>query len=215
MVDCNAKDTPISTNGKSLGANKQGACNQETWSYCSVAGMLLYLVSNSRCNTSFEVYHCACFMHAPWQSHKQALLRICWYFNGTRTQGLILKPSRNISVDCCVDVNFLGLFGAEAIDNPMSVRSCTKYITLLANCLLLWMSKLQTEILVNALESKFVTLLTSIQLLIPIKGLIEKVVTSIVLLSGILFAIATNSQVFEDNADTLPQTTTTKVNHLT
>ena len=211
MTDCNAKETPTSSDGKALGSDKKGPRGKELWSYRSVVGMLLYLASNSRPDISFAVHQCARFTHDPKQSHEQALLRICRYLKGTRSQGLILRPSDSIAVDCFVDADFLGLYGAEDVDDPMSVRSRTGYVILLANCPLLWSSRLQSEISVSTLESEFVALSASMRSLIPMKRLVREVLGGMNLSPDKTFRVATKSHVFEDNAGALQLATTKKM----
>jgi hypothetical protein len=211
MTDCNAKETHTTSDGKALGSHKNGEHAKELWNYRSVLGMCLYLASNSRPDISFAVHQCARFTHDPKVAHEQALLRICRYLKGTRTQGLILRPSDSISVDCYVDADFLGLYGAEDVHDPMSVRSRTGYVILLANCPLLWVSKLQTEISVSTLESEWVALSASMRSLIPMKRLVGEVLSGLTLAPGKTFRVATKSHVFEDNAGALQLAKTKKM----
>jgi hypothetical protein len=211
MTTCNAKDTPTFTDGKPLGSDKTGPAACEKWSYRSVTGMLLYLASNSRPDISFAVHQCARFTHNPRQSHEQALLRICRYLKGTKTQGLILKPTDTLSVDCYADADFAGLYGTEDVHDPVSVKSRTGYVITLAGCPLLWVSKLQSEICVSTLESEFVSLSSSMRSLIPMKRLISEVLSGMTLSPHQALRVSTKSQVFEDNAGALQLATTKKM----
>jgi len=64
--------------------------------------------------------------------------------------------------------------GIEASDDPNSAKSRTGYIMTIANCPVLWVSKLQTEIALSILESEFIALSSSFRSLIPVKRLIEE-----------------------------------------
>ena len=202
MLHCNSKPTPGSGDGKPLGSDKTGSPARESWQYSSVVGMLLYLVSNSRPDIAFSVHQCARFTHNPRASHEKALLRICSYLKGTQDQGLIFKPTfDNISVDCYVDADFLGLFGTEDSQDPMSAKSRTGYVITLANCPLLWVSKLQTEIALSTCESEFVALSQAFRSLVPTKRLLEETLKGMHLPVQVHYQA--KSTVFEDNAAAL------------
>lgn len=211
MTNCNAKETPTSSDCRALGTHKDSQRAIEKWSYRSILGMTMYLASNSRPDISFAVHQCARFSHDPKVEHEQALLRICRYLKGTRTQGLILRPSNEISVDCYVDADFLGLYGVEDVHDPMSARSRTGFVILLANCPLAWTSVLQPTISVSTLESEWNALSASMRALIPMKRLVGEVLSGMSLKPGTDFRVATKSQVFEDNAGVVQLATTKKM----
>ena len=72
--------------------------------------------------------------------------RICRYLQGTNHNGLVLRPSEKLVVDCYADADFAGLWGHEYPQDPICARSITGFVVTFANCPLLWVSKLQTEI---------------------------------------------------------------------
>eukprot|EP00956_Cyclotella_meneghiniana_P000227 scaffold288_cov44-Cyclotella_meneghiniana.AAC.7 len=90
--------------------------------------------------------------------HVAALKRIGCYLKGTKSRGLILNPSKHLHVDCYPDADFAGLYGHEDKQDPHCVRSRTGYVILLANCPILWKSKLQTEIALSTMEAEYVAL---------------------------------------------------------
>ena len=98
---------------KPLGTDKNGPEFAEQWSYSSVVGMLLYLAANSRPEIAYVVHQCARFTHNPKASHGAAVKQICLYLQGTKTKGLILKPSKQLTVDCFVDADFAGQCNVE------------------------------------------------------------------------------------------------------
>lgn len=121
LRDCNGKSTPCSPDGKTLGSDKDGPAADQEWNYASVIGMLLYLAGNSRPDISFAVHQAARFTHAPKASHEKAVVRICRYLKATRDEGLALQPSNTLKVDCYVDADFGGLFGAEDPMDPWTL----------------------------------------------------------------------------------------------
>ena len=209
MVDCNAKESPTNSDGKPLGSDKLGEPAKESWSYSSVVGMLLYLASNSRPDISFAVHQCARFTHNPKVSHEKAIIRICRYLKGTQEEGLIYEPSSEMTVDCYVDADFAGLYGVEDSQDPISVKSRTGYVILIANCPLLWVSKLQSEIALSTLESEFIALSSSFRSLIPTKRLIEETLKGLNITSMVKYSA--KSTVFEDNNGALQLATTKKL----
>lgn len=198
MTDCNPKPTPCSGDGRPLGSDKQGLDGNAEWSYPSLVGMLLYLASNSRPDIAFAVHQCARFTHAPKASHEAAVLRICRYLHGTRDEGLILRPSKELRVDCYVDADFAGLFGTEDVHDPICAKSRSGYVITVANCPLMWVSKLQTEIALSTQHSEYVALSTSCRDLLPIKAMLGELMKTLdVTKQGIKYT--TKSTCFEDN----------------
>ena len=127
---------------KPLGTDKNGPEFAEQWSYSSVVGMLLYVAANSRSEIAYVVHQCARFTHNPKASHGAAVKQICLYLQGTKTKGLILKPSKQLTVDCFVDADFAGQWNVENPEDPLCVKSQTGYVLLVGNCPVHWASKL-------------------------------------------------------------------------
>jgi Reverse transcriptase (RNA-dependent DNA polymerase) len=75
MTDSKQKRTPASSTP--LGSNAKGKSFTDDWDYACVAGMLLYLSSNSCPDIQFAMHQCARFTHSPKQSHGDAVKRIC------------------------------------------------------------------------------------------------------------------------------------------
>ena len=197
MTDCNTVWCPAQKTP--LGADKDGPPFNENWNYASVVGMLLYLASNSRPDISYAVHQCARFTHNPRQSHATGIKTILRYLQGTKTQGLIVKPSKDLSVDCYCDADFAGQWGVEDDQDPVSVKSRTGFVILLANCPLMWCSKLQTEIALSTTESEYVALSQSMRSLIPIRQILEEMATCEAFDFVNDFNTRTFSKCFEDN----------------
>eukprot|EP00957_Ditylum_brightwellii_P139569 10636819-Ditylum_brightwellii.AAC.1 len=69
MENCNPTVAPTS-GPKPLGPDPHNK-------YSSVVGMMMYLASNSRLDTTFAVHQCARFTHGTRHSHEKAILQIC------------------------------------------------------------------------------------------------------------------------------------------
>ncbi len=151
-------DTPTETAALARDINGKEASG--SINYASVVGMLQYL-GHSRPDISFTTHQCARYTHSPKQSHEDALKRIGWSLKGTMHNGLILTPSTKFNIDCYPDAKFAGLWGQDDKQDPHSISSRTGYVICLANCPILWKSKLQTEIALSTMEAEYVALSTS------------------------------------------------------
>lgn len=196
MEECNTARTPAEETP--LGKDQDGEPFSEKWSYASVVGMLMYLSGNSRPDIAFAVHQCARFTHSPRQSHAKAIKRIVRYLQGTRNKGLILKPSKELKLDCYVDADFAGLWGVEDPQDPTCAKSRTGYILTLGNCPLIWVSKLQTEISLSTMESEYVSLSTAMRDVLPLRRVVSAVSRAIMGEHVSVDCLA-HSDVFEDN----------------
>jgi hypothetical protein len=195
MMDCNGTKTPASKTP--LVSDVEGVTLNETWEYSSIVGMLMFLANNSRPDIAFATHQCARFTHSPKDSHGQAVKKIIRYLQGTKDKGLIMTPSNDLSIDCYVDADFAGLYGVEDPQDPVSVKSRTGYVLLLADCPLLWVSKMQTEVAVSTMEAEYVALSQSMKDLIPLRRMVTTVCDA--LLGKGKYVAKVFSKVFEDN----------------
>ena len=108
--------------------------------HSSVDGILPFLSGNSRPEMAFVVHQCARLTHDPKASHEEAMLRTCRHSQGTKTDGLILKPNPELGVDMFVDADFAGLHRHEDDFDPIGARSGTGMIIALAGCPIDWVS---------------------------------------------------------------------------
>ncbi|KAL7460199.1 hypothetical protein ACHAXS_000662 [Conticribra weissflogii] len=131
-----------------------------SFNYASVNGMSLYLSGHSCPEIAFAVHQCARYTFQPTCHHELALIRLGRYLKVTIDKGLILTPSFSsiIPVDCFPDADFAGLYSHEDSEDPHCVRSWTGFVILVANCPILWKSKLQTEIALLTMEAEYVAL---------------------------------------------------------
>ena len=106
--------------------------------------MMLYLASNTRPDIYFAVHQYAWFTHNTKVSHETAVKRIYRYLQGIKDNGLVFNPSKKLVVDCYAGADFAGLWGHEDPQDPICAWSRTGFVVTFANCLLLWVSKLQT-----------------------------------------------------------------------
>ena len=195
-------DTPVEK--AALGRDLDGPVASGSINYASVVGMLLYL-DPSRPDIAFATHQCACFIHSPKQSHKNALIRIERYLKGKMTKGLILDPSDSLKIDCYPDADFAGLWTRDNKQDPRCVCSRTGYVINLANCPVLWKSKLQTEIALSRMEAEYVALSASCKDLFPIIDVTQEICSTFGSHFGLQLQTTTDMHVkiHENNAGAL------------
>ena len=209
LKDSNAKATPAEKDPLGPGLDSDPP-HQEDWEYATVIGCLLYLANNTRPDIQFAVHACARYTHRPKAIHSKAVKRIIRYLVGTSDKGLVLRPSKEISLDMYVDADFAGMWHALADEqDPVRVKSRTGYVILLANCPLVWCSKLQTEIATSTLEAEFIALSTGMRDLLPAREILLALAKSIGL--AVPDGASLRSTVFEDNNGCLTLATVPKM----
>jgi hypothetical protein len=147
-----------------------------SFNYASIIGMLGYLQSNSRPDIAFAVSSAARFTHHPKRSHEEALKRIGRYLKGTLEEGLVLRPSDSFDIDCYVDADFAGLWPYEDKLDPTCVKSQTGFV---ANCPVIWSSKLQGDVATSTMESEYSALSSAMRDLLPLRELLITLLQSI------------------------------------
>ena len=130
----------------SYGTSKYGLGPSGQFSYSSVVGMMLYLSGQTRSYITYEVNCCAHYMFYSRNSHELSLKRMCQYFKGTSTKGLILNPSKELcKIVCYPDADFEGVYSHENPTDQYCVKSRTGYYIAFENLLVLWKPKLQMD----------------------------------------------------------------------
>jgi hypothetical protein len=209
MQDCNSISTP--TSKEALGSDRDGEDFDEKWKYSTIVGMLLYLSSNTRPDITYAVHQCARYSHNPKKSHGKAIKRIIRYLQGTKDKGMIFTPSGEFQVNCFVDADFAGLWGAEYDQDPVCVKSRTGYVITFMGCPLLWASKLQTQIALSTMEAEYIALSTAMRDLIAIREVLKEIRSFVLQVPDSLqnspaysmtaktFQLLPSSHVYEDN----------------
>jgi hypothetical protein len=171
------------------------------YSYASVVGMLQYLQAHSRPDISFAVSQCARYVHQTRRSHEIAIERIGQYLKATQDEGLILRPSGRLDIDCYVDADFAGLWPYEDKQDPSCVKSRTGFVICLSDCPVIWSSKLQTDIATSTMEAEYNGLSLCMRDLLPFRRLFLAVARGVGLDDSVETTFKTT--VWEDNAGAL------------
>ena len=182
--ETSVKSTPAER--KPLTKDEDGEPPQETFSYASVVGMLLYLSGHSRPDLQYSVSQVARFMFSPKRSHEVALKRIGRYLVGTADKGTILNPkdAKCLHIDAYPDADFAGMYGYEKSTDPVCVRSRTGYIIAIANCPVLTHSSLQVETALSTMQAEIYALAQCCKALFPIIKLVRELSAAVRLPEG-------------------------------
>ena len=96
------------------------------------------------------------------------------YLKGTRENGLIMYPRNDKGIECFVDADFAGGWSTNESEDPASVYSRTVYIINYKNCLILWASKLQSEISLSTTEAEYIAMSQAMREIIPMMEHLEQ-----------------------------------------
>ena len=110
----------------------------------------------------------------------------------------MFNPSKKLVVDCYADADFAGLRGHEDPQDPICARSRTGFVVTFANCHLLWVSKIQTEIALSTLHYEYVELSHSVRALLPLKSLVKELIDNLGIDSDNLKFVS-SSTIYEGN----------------
>jgi hypothetical protein len=189
------KETPAAA--EPLVLDEDGEPPDGTYSYPSVVGMLQYLQAHSRPDITYAVSQCARYTHRTRRSHEVALERIGQYLKRTADEGLILRPNSEFNIECYVDADFAGLWPYEDKNDPTCVKSRTGFVICVADCPVIWSSKLQTDIATSTMEAEYNGLSLSMREVLPFRRLFLAVARGVGLSEEVLTSFRTT--VWEDN----------------
>lgn len=174
-LDENSTSRPTPCHKTPLTKDLDGDPATGNFSYASVVGMLLYLAGHTRPDLAYSVNSAARFTFAPRNSHEQAVKAIGRYLLKTRDKGLVLTPTKELNIQAFPDADFAGLYSYEDNRDPISVRSRTGFVITVANCPVLWQSKLQTETATSTMEAEIVALASCCRELFPIIDMVNEI----------------------------------------
>ena len=141
--------------------------------------MLLYLSGHTRPDLTYSVSQVARFMFAPYLLHEDAVKRIGRYLVGTWNKGMILKPTKLLNINAYPDADFAGLYGNNDNNGPACVRSHTGFVMTVANCPVIWSSKLQTETALSTMEAETIALASYCRELFPIMDQVAEILNAV------------------------------------
>jgi hypothetical protein len=159
---------------------------------------MMYLSTNTRPDIAFANHQCARWSIDPREPHGVAIKQIGKYLLKTRKQGMIMKPTKDLTLDCFADADFAGMFKRSDPDDPKSVKSRSGFVITLGGIPVSWHSKLQSETALSTMESEYISLSQAMRVLLPMRLLLEEVSTTLKLKTDPTSKI--KSTIWEDNA---------------
>ncbi len=169
-----SRNTPV-LKTRVLHKDEKGTAFDESFHYRSVIGKLNYLEKSTRPDISFAVHQCARSSSNPKQSHAIAVRYIARYLAGTREKGITLAPTKTKSFECYVDASHAGDWKQQsAANDPVTAKSRTGYVITYADCPIVWVSKLQTEIALSTTEAEYIALSMATREILPMLTLIKE-----------------------------------------
>ena len=157
----------------------------------------MYLSSNTRLEISLANHQCARFSNDPRIPHGVALKRIGRYLLGTRDKGMIVRPTKDLTLDCYADADFAGLFSTSDPDDPKSVKSRSGFVITLGWIPVAWGGGLQTETALSTMEAEYISLSKALRILLPLRIVLDEVSRALGLRQDPQSVI--RSTIFEDN----------------
>jgi len=130
-------------------------------------------------------------------AHAKALKRIGRYLKGCMSDGLVIKKSSSLALDCYVDADFAGNYVKSEADDPSSVRSRTGFVITFGAVPVLWKSTMRTEIALSTMESEYIALSTAMRSLLHLRALLDEVTSAFDL--DLTRNVSNISTIFEDN----------------
>ena len=134
-----------------------------------------YLSGTTKPDIIFAVHQCAKYSIDSKKFHEEAVKRIGRYLKKTKYKGLVFTPDGSNGIECYSDADLAGSWCRDDANQVGSVFSRTGYIIKLANCPIVWVSKMQTEIALSTTEAEYISLIQSIRYLIPLRHVMLEV----------------------------------------
>ncbi|KAL5804478.1 hypothetical protein ACOSQ3_031278 [Xanthoceras sorbifolium] len=165
MLASKPTDTPMDQNHKLCECPDhpdRTPANKER--YQRLVGKLIYL-SHTRPDIAYAVSVVSQFMHAPTESHMDAVLRILRYLKGAPGRGLMFSKNEHLDIEGYTDADWAG--------NASDRRSTSGYFTFVGGNLVTWRSKKQTVVSRSSAEAEFRGIAQGITELLWLKNLLS------------------------------------------
>ena len=88
---------------------------------------------------------------------------------------MLYTVDKTKELEVYVDADSAGGWSSADSESADNVLSCTGFVICYANCLILWCSKLQTEIALSTAEAEYITLSHALSKAIPIQSLTKEI----------------------------------------
>ena len=123
---------------------------------------LIIMMANIAGQESRQIYYVLAFSQAPIDSDDYLHLPKNWFDmlkTGVDDKGLVFTPSVSNGIKCYADADFSGTWCREDAYQVGSVFPRTGYIIKFANCPIVWVIKMLTEIALSTTEDEYISLI--------------------------------------------------------
>ncbi len=129
------------------------------------------------------------------------------YLKNTSSRGMVINPTRELTIDAYPDADFAGMYGHEKPTDPACAKSHSGFVIVFAGVPVLQQSKLKTQTALSTMEAEVIALAACMRELIPIMDMVQPLAVAVVIPAG---DVNMRVSVHEDNsgalvlAETLP-----------
>jgi hypothetical protein len=144
--------------------------------YHSVIGKLNYLAQRTRPDIVYATHQLAKYSSDPREPHGEAVLYLICYLKKTQGLGTHFKPDQDKGFKCYCNTDFSGNWNKHlALFDPSTAKSRSGWIVFYAGCLVIWESKLQTQVALSTTEAEYITMSQSLRDVLPIMFLVQEI----------------------------------------
>ncbi|KAL7478529.1 hypothetical protein ACHAW6_004292 [Cyclotella cf. meneghiniana] len=144
------------------------------FNYRSAVGKLNYLGQTTRPDILYAVHQAAKYSADPRLEHGDAIVFIVEYLKATRHIGLRFKPDASKGFQCYCVADFAGNWNKEfTATDPSTGKSRSGWIVFKAACLIIWASKLQSQVALSTTEAEYKAMSMALHV-IPLMELIKE-----------------------------------------
>ena len=151
------------------------ACIDGKFNYRSVIGKLNYLGQTLRSDIVYAGHQVAKYSSDPRKEHKEAIIYIIKYLKATTHIRLCFKPDPMKGFQSYCDADFAGNWNKQFAATDFSIaKSRSGWIIFYAGCPIIWASKLQSSIVLLAMDTEYISMSMALRDVIPLMELINK-----------------------------------------
>ena len=174
LTDAKVKPVPAKVSLQ-LHAFKDAPPFNLDFNYRSVVGKLNYLTQTTRPDIMYATHQLAKYSSDPREPHGEAMLYLVRYLKKTRDIGIRFKPNTEKGFECYCDADFSGNWNKSFADvDPSTAKSRSGWAVFYAGCLIIWASKLQSQVALSTTEAEYIAMSMALRDVIPIMGLIKE-----------------------------------------
>jgi hypothetical protein len=152
-------------------------CTKNRWNqnyYLQLIGTLLYLSIMTRPDISWIVQALSRHAVDPRYYHFQSAIKVFGYLKSTIRYGLVF-PKLNYNSNSSTQLTFNCYTDADYAGDKISSRSTSGYVIFLNNCLIHWISKLQSYVAPSTTAAEYTAMSAATNELIWMKEVLEAI----------------------------------------